>query len=114
MANIGMLSLTGFFSVLPSQAQIIDFERLPGLVMEPVDNQELRIDQAYNINGTNVQFGFNTMGGIELQIPAYFENRTNDDFTGIFANSRIGYTSGTTNLIPDIDLTGDKIGGGIG
>lgn len=105
--KIGML-LTIFaltktsFSKFAS-AQIIDFETLPNDSI-PTDNQELL--DSYNINGTNLIFGFDINRDLVIDFNARIESRTDSP------NTRFAYTHNIPGgFLSDVDLTETGEGG---
>jgi hypothetical protein len=82
-------------------AAVIDFETKPN-GSTPTDNPNLNFNSKYNVDGTKVQFGFDTDGDLVFDLRAKFENRNDAKDEGR------AYTSKGE---ADVDRTGTGAGG---
>ncbi|MEM8637667.1 MAG: PEP-CTERM sorting domain-containing protein [Cyanobacteria bacterium P01_G01_bin.54] len=99
LSAVAASALLGFGAMGAAEAQIIDFETLPG-GGTPTDNQALT--GGYTTGGTTVNFGFDIDGDLIADLDAIIESRNDDLSTGA------GYTS---SGIPERDLSPTGEGG---
>ena len=108
VAGLLVLAVSGGLAT-DANANAITFELRPD-GSTPMDNQALAITETYQDGTTLVGFGIDSDGDLEVDHPAVFELRTNDDRS----TGQIGYilnAGSHTPFAPEFDNTPNNEGG---